>query len=201
MLMSGRALQLNFRTCLNQQEVIPAGATEFQASVVRALSRIAAIVVTFQGDHDLTRQITKFVNPSKLSDAHGAITGAENGVRHLLSWFIQLGSKQWPEHSPCSSLAETMSLLRQTVQTYDNNILSTSITEQTFRGNKFAVGIPTSVIPGQPFSGVSSRSGDLLTCLFRNLTLVAEQRAVRAHISIVAETILELRESGATLLE
>ena len=82
-----------------------------------------------------------------------------------------------------------------------NNILSTSITEQTFRGNKFAVGIPTSVIPGQPFSGVSSRSGDLLTCLFKNLTPLPERRAVRAHISIVAETILELRENGATLLE
>ena len=80
MLMSGRALQLNLRTCLNQQVIIPAGATEFQASVVRALSRIAAIVVTFQGDHDLTRQITKFVNPSRISDAYGANPGDENGV-------------------------------------------------------------------------------------------------------------------------
>ena len=98
-------------------------------------------------------------------------------------------------------MAETMSLLRQTVQTYDSNVLSTCITEETFRGNKFVVGIPTSVIPGQPFSGVSSRSGDQLTCSFKNLTTVAERRAVRAHITIVAETILELREGGATVLE
>ena len=201
MLMSGRALQLNLRTCMSQQVVIPQGSTEFQASVVRALSRIARIAVTFQGAHANSRHITQFVNPSKKIDPNGANAGAEDGVRHLLAWSIQLGSKQWPEQSPCSSLAETMSLLRQTVQTYDSNILSTSITEQTFRGNKFAVGIPTSVIPGQPFSSVSSRSGDLLTCLFKNLTTVAERRAARAHIAIIAEIILELKESGATLLE
>ena len=114
---------------------------------------------------------------------------------------IQLESKQWPEHSPCSSMAETMALLRQTVQTYDSNILSTGITEETCRGTKFVVGIPISVTPGQAFSGVPSRSGDLLTGSFKNLTTVAERRAVRAHISIVTETILELREGGATVLE
>ena len=93
-----------------------------------------------------------------------------------------------------------MSLLRQTVQTYDSNVLSTCITEETFRGNKFVVGIPTSIVP-MAFAGVSSRSGDLLTASFKNLTTVAERRAVRAHITVVAETILELREGGATVLE
>ena len=49
MMLSGRALQLNLRTVFSQQAIIPAGAVEFQASVVRALSRIAAVFVTFQG--------------------------------------------------------------------------------------------------------------------------------------------------------
>ena len=200
MLMSGRALQLNLRTVLNQSIVIPAGSTTFQASVVRALSRIAGIFVTFQGDHATTQHITQFVNPSKLSDAPGAAANAENGVRYLLKWKIQLGSKQWPEHSPCGSLAETMSLLRQAIQTYDSNVVSTSVTEQTYRGTKFAVGVPTSVLPA-PFSGVSSRSGDLLTATFENLTIAPTRRAVKAYISIIAETILEIREGGATLLE
>ena len=41
MMLSGRALQLNFRTIMSQQAIIPVGAVEFQATVVRALSRIA----------------------------------------------------------------------------------------------------------------------------------------------------------------
>ena len=49
MMLSGRALQLNLRTIMSQQAIIPAGQTEFQATVVRALSRIAAVFVTFQG--------------------------------------------------------------------------------------------------------------------------------------------------------
>jgi len=50
MMLSGRALQLNLRTIMSQQAIIPANATEFQATVVRALSRIAAVFVTFQAD-------------------------------------------------------------------------------------------------------------------------------------------------------
>ena len=191
MMLSGRALQLNLRTIMSQQSIIPAGATEFQATVVRALSRIAAVFITFQGRDPANASPLRFHNPS-------AVVNEE----HTLEWSVQIGSKQWPEMSTCKSLAATMSLLKQALGTYDQNIACTSITRANFLEDRYCIGVPTSTIPGQVFSGISTRSGDLLSVLIKNLTAAgAAAEAEKLHISLVAEVILELKESGTVLLE
>ena len=94
-----------------------------------------------------------------------------------------------------------MSLLKQALGTYDQNIACTSITPANFVEDRFCIGVPTSTIPGQAFSGVSSRSGDLLSVLIKAMTGVANTEAQKLHISLVAEVILELKESGTVILE
>ena len=190
MMLSGRALQLNLRTIMSQQAIIPVGAVEFQATVVRALSRIAAVFVTFQGRDAQNASILRFHNPSE-------VVAAER----TLEWSVQIGSKQWPEMSTCKSLASTMSLLKQALGTYDQNIACTSITPASFLTNRYVIGVPTSTIPGQVFSGISTRSGDLLSVLVKSMGVDALEQAQKLHISLVAEVILELKESGTVLLE
>jgi len=190
MMLSGRALQLNLRTLMSQQAIIPAGAREFQATVTRALSRIAAVFVTFQGRAAANSSLLRFHNPSTI----------ENNER-TLEWSMQIGSKQWPEMTTCKSIAATMSLLKQALGIYDQNIASTSITRNNFIADRFCIGVPTSTIPGQVFSGISTRSGDLLSVLVKNLTAVANDEAQKLHCTMIAETILELKESGTVLLE
>ena len=154
-------------------------------TVVRALSRIAAVFVTFQG------RTARFHNPS--------VVAANN--ERTLEWSVQIGSKQWPEMSTCKSLAATMSLLKQALGTYDQNIACTSITPASFVANRYCIGVPTSTIPGQVFSGTSTRSGDLLSVLIKGMSPDAALQAQKLHISLVAEVILELKESGTVLLE
>ena len=190
LLLSGRALQLNLRTIFSQQAIIPAGAVEFQASVVRALSRIAAVFVTFQGRDAQNSSILKFHNPSE-----------SVGHERTLEWAVQIGSKQWPEMSTCKSTASTMSLLKQALGIYDQNIACTSITPVNFHSSRYCIGVPLSVIPGQVFSGTSTRSGDLLSVLIRSMGVAANQQAQKMHITLLAEVILELKESGTVLLE
>ena len=175
---------------MSQQAIIPAGNTEFQATVVRALSRIAAVFVTFQGRLAANASPLRFHNPS-------AVVNGE----HTLEWAVQIGSKQYPEMSTCKSLAATLSLLRQALGIYDQNIACTSITRNNYVTNRYCIGVPTSTIPGQVFSGISTRSGDLLSVLVKNLTAVGNDEAQKMHISLVAEVILELKESGTVLLE
>ena len=67
MMLSGRSLQLNLRTIMSQQAIIPAQSREFQATVVRALSRIAAVFVTFQGRDAANSSLLRFQNPSDLN--------------------------------------------------------------------------------------------------------------------------------------
>ena len=50
-------------------------------------------------------------------------------------------------------------------------------------------------------SGTSTRSGDLLTVLIKSMTDDAAVSAAKMHISLVAEVIVELKESGTVLLE
>ena len=90
MMLSGRALQLNLRTIMSQQAIIPAASVEIQATVVRALSRIAAVFVTFQGREAANASALRFHNPS----------GVLNAERNL-EWSVQIGSKQWPEMTTC----------------------------------------------------------------------------------------------------
>ncbi len=190
MMLSGRALQLNLRTIMSQQAIIPQNATEFQATVVRALSRIAAVFVTFQGRDAQTNSLLRFHNPSEIV-----------GHERTLEWSTQIGSKQWPEMSTCKSTASTMSLLKQALGIYDQNIACTSISPLNFLANMYVIGVPTSTIPGQVFSGISTRSGDLLSVLVKAMGVDANQQAQKMHISLLAEVILELKESGAVLLE
>ena len=187
MMLSGRALQLNLRTVFSQQAIIPADSEQFQAAVVRSLSRIAAVFISFQGRDPQTHSLLRFHNPS-------AIVGHER----TLEWAVQIGSKQWPEMSTCKSTASTMSLLKQA---YDQNIACTSITPTTYHSSRYVIGVPTSTIPGQVFSGISTRSGDLVSVLDKAMGVGANQQAQKMHISLLAEVILELKESGAVLLE
>jgi len=190
MMLSGRALQLNLRTIMSQQAIIPAAAVEFQATVVRALSRIAAVFVTFQGRDAANASVMRFHNPSEVAAGE-----------RTLEWSVQIGSKQWPEMSTCKSLASTMSLLKQSLGIYDQNIACTCINPANYLTNRYVIGVPTSTIPGQVFSGISTRSGDLLSVLVKSMGVDAAEQAQKLHISLVAEVILELKESGTVLLE
>ncbi len=82
------------------------------------------------------------------------------------------------------------------------NIACTCINGANFLEDRYCIGVPTSTIPGQVFSGISTRSGDLLSVLVKNLTQGgAAEEAAKHHLSLVAEIILELKESGAVVLE
>ena len=189
MMLSGRALQINLRSIVSQASIIPAGATEHQATVVRALSRICGVFVTFQGRAP-HQEIMRFHNPS-----------AVVGLERLLEWSVAIGSKQWPEMSTCKSSAASLSLLKQTLGIYDQSVACTCITPITYNEDRYVIGVPTSTIPGQSFSGTSTRSGDLLSVLIRGMGAGGQGEAQKLYITLVAEFILELKESGAVLLE
>ncbi len=94
-----------------------------------------------------------------------------------------------------------MSLLKQALGIYDQNIACTSITPQSYQTHRYCIGVPLSVIPNQVFSGTSTRSGDLLSVLCRNMGADPIVQAQKMHITMLAEVILEIKESGTVLLE
>jgi hypothetical protein len=123
-----------------------------------------------------------FLNPSTADEA-------------LLQWQLQIG----PEASPSSKSAESYSMLRQAMGTYDESLRMPSITEAGYRQNQFVIGVPLSVVPG-PFAGLNTPSGDLL--VFRATGLNSDIRAAgRCFVHMVSEQIIELRESGVSIMD
>ena len=210
LLLQGRALTFPIKTLHLQQQSLPANNSEVQVSLVRALSRLAGCFITFSGpatyvDASGVTQNTpatqkhihkSFLNPS------ATITGVPSNAANeaTLAWQVQVGPKNYPEASPSSNLAETFSLLRQAIGTYDESIRTTSITDAGYRGEQFVIGVPMQIVVGQPFSSVNTRSGDLLTVKVNNLNGDVGQ-AGRIFVHVVAETIVELRESGVRVLD
>ena len=97
MMLSGRALQLSLRTVICQQSIIPAGAVEHQASVSRALSRIAAIFVTFQGRGWPSGQAVRYcasTTPRRNSRAGSARSSGQSW------WGASNGPKARPARAP-----------------------------------------------------------------------------------------------------
>ena len=193
-----------------RQQALPAANSEIQVSLVRALSRLAGLFVTFVGPQFYTNaQGEQVANNASRTHLHKSflnpsttITGvpANAADECLISWQVQIGPKNYPEASPCSNLAESFSLLRQAVGIYDESIRTTSINEDGYRNNQFVVGCPLQIVCGQPFSSVNMRSGDLLTVENNNLDQAAFS-AGRIFVHMVAETIVELRESGVQVLD
>ena len=210
MLLQGRKLPLNIRTILVQQAALPASNTEVSVSLVRALSRLAGLFVTFIGPqtyvdaNGATQQTPatlkhlhkSFLNPS------ATITGvpANAADEATMSWTLQIGPKTYPEGQPCSNLAETFSLLKQTIGTYDESLRTISIHDANYRNDQFVVGVPLQTVVNQAFSSVNTRSGDLVVFTAKNLDQFARQ-AGRCFVHMVAETIIELGESGVQVYD
>jgi hypothetical protein len=209
LLLRGRALQFHYRTLHLQQQALPAGNTEVQVSMVRALSRLAGLFISFTGPPTYTnnageqadtpvnqRHLHKsFLNPT----AFIVPQAGGNAEEALLQWQVQIGPKTYPEGQPSGNLAETFSLLRQATGIIDESIRTTSITESGYKLNQFVIGVPLKIV-NQPFSSVNTRSGDLLTIRVNGLNGDIRQ-AGRCFVHMVAEQILELRESGCAVLD
>ena len=210
LMLQGRALQFHTKTLHLQQQALPARNTEIQVSLVRALSRSSGLFISFVGPPVYTNAQGKQVaNKAKRTHLHksflnhsATITGvpANAAQESLISLQAQIGPKDYPEASPCSNLAESFSLLRQAAGVYDESIRTTSINEDGYRNLQFVIEVPMQIVVGQPFSSVSTRSGDLLTVKVNNLDQMAFS-AGRIFVHMVAETIVELRESGVQVLD
>ena len=98
-------------------------------------------------------------------------------------------------------MAATMSMLKQAMGKYDQSVVCSCITPANYIADRCVIGVPTSTVPNMNFAGTSTRSGDLLLVLSRNMGPGGAGEAQKLHVSIVAQVILQLKESGAVVLE
>ena len=198
LLMQNRALPIALNTVHTQVVSVPRGSSTIDVQAVRAFSRLNALFVSFLAHSPDAHTGVSFHNPSERTNNVAGPSYEELTLR----WQVQLGSKLYPE-APSTSMAESFSLLRQTVGVYDESVRTLNLTAQSYKSGRFVIGVPLQTVQGMPFSGLNTRSGDLLSFRASSVYPGANDTGdvSKVVLTFVNSSILEIRESGAQLLD
>ena len=198
LLASGRSLTISVQSIFTQSHILAANSNSAQISMVRALSKLGLLFLTFQTSVGTAQQheVTGFGNPSLLV---GGTTGAATAYSHqeyTLSVQAQLDSFLFPE-TPMDSHGEIFSKLQEAASTYDQKLVTLSLTPQSFKTNAFCAAINMMRAPGSAFSGLNTRTGSLLTLKLNNMR--TETSKVFAHF--VGTILVEIRADSCSVYD
>ena len=198
LLASGRSLTISLQSVFTQAHILAAGSNSTQISMVRALSKLGLLFLTFQTSVGTAQQheVTGFGNPSLLVGGTTAAATAHSHQEYTLSVQAQLDSFLFPE-TPMDSHGEIFSKLQEAAATYDQKLATLSLTPQSFKTNAFCSAINFMRAPGSAFSGLNTRTGSLLTLKLNNMR--TETTKVFAHL--VGTILVEIRADSCSVYD
>ena len=194
-LLSGKTINIVYNTFISSLQTIVSSDT--QINVSRSLSKMKSVFVSL--DKDFTGNRATYYNKrfnnfwSPLAGT-GITTTATNNIANEIQRFqLQIGSKLYPEY-PIKSHAECFYSLRKSLGIQANNLHSIDIDGNSYRNNKFIVGIDTEKLLGLSFTGMNTRNN--LMTVFLKTNSDAAYTADRMHVILLAEQILEVGDVG-----
>ena len=184
-LLSGKTLPINFSTW-NHTNQSCNGDKNFSANINRALTRLKSVFITLQGTQtDWEKTCNEFYHPiqSKATDRYN--------IEDEHQYWVQIGSKLIPEY-PIKSLSESLSQLRKTVGTPFHMF------GVWYRSNKYVIGLDLEKVSGAGFSGISTKSGDLMTLNFRDCDVENLPGSIpkRVFCALNYDVVLNILDSG-----
>ena len=206
-LLEGKALPINYNTYVSQNQAI--SGTNISINVSRALSRLKTIFISFVH----TRSIANNLIVKEFNNFYHPMI--EKGVYDStseLEYQIQIGSKLYPEY-PVKSLSEAFSKLKQCVYGADNTFHSISFTAKQYRQDAFIIGIDTEKVPGAGFTGLNTKSGDLITIKVKaqqvrgaleprdGAGIFSDEMPTNMFITLFSDNIMEIRDTGVSVYD
>ena len=195
-LLSGQALPINYGTYISQSQVVTD--MQFGVNVSRAVTRLKSIFMTFLGPNTSYTKIKEFNN---LWHPMAIGSGAYEDFLEL-DIQVQVGSKLFPEY-PIRSVSEAFSQLRKTVGIHMTPFHSVDITPTHYRDKKFICAIDTEKVLDAGFSGLNTRSGDLMTIKVKPVDTagMALTKATKFFTVLHSDNILEIRDQGVAIFD
>jgi hypothetical protein len=190
-LLKNRVMSIPVMNAYQVMHPMPANATTYSFSTVRAFSRVAQVWLTFRNTGP---KATQFICPNNLS---GPATDDGTPALYLgqgdpPTARLSVGPKNYPDPQPVSSAAEYYYMLVNALGTQPN------ITRNDFEHECFTIVWDLRKNPGDSTSAVSSRSGDLIRCEIGNIA--PSQGITECWMTIVSFGVCAIRESGVALL-
>jgi hypothetical protein len=211
-LLSGKALPINFSTYVSQTQSLLSSADQGQQkirlNVTRALSRLKSVFVTLEKTPDLTitADLPLYLGRKEWNNFYSPMQPYAKGVYNKydqegeFEFQLQLGSKLFSEY-PIRSHAESFYQLRKTLGVQSSTLHNFDIEAHEYRNWKFVLGIDMERVLEAGFTGINTRSGDILSVRFDHRSSVAKDYATSMHIVLHADVILEIRDSGTVIFD
>jgi hypothetical protein len=210
-LLSGKSLPISYNTFVSQMQTI-AGQDKPLINVSRALTRLKGVFVTLHKDYTATNRLAllgrkpwnDFFSPMSGDNADGALTHDSRGE---FEFQLQIGSKLFPEY-PIRSHNEAYYQLKKTLGVQASAVHNFDISATEYRDYKFILGTDCEKVLDAGFTGLNTRSGDLLSVSLKYADKGAEaptgifaRLADRIHIVLHSDQILEIRDSGCQVFD
>ena len=168
--------------------------------------------------HLSLRECNFFYHPQYLFPGLDVHNGGSTDIAGLGYWTfmhnceveaqLQIGSKLFPE-MPIRSGAEAFYHLRKTLGSHrPNSTYAVNIPGHSFRSTKFVLAFDCEKQTNVGFSGLNTRSGDLITVKIQNCqhvnrdgTVFKNSYADFMHTTLEYDAIMTITDAGVTVLE
>ena len=205
-MLSGKAFPINYSTYISQNQSILSGLNgqqKVRLNVTRTLSRLMSVFVSLDKAIPNTvanagrKSFNHFYSPMK------AYSNSEHNPfdsRGEFQFQLQVGSKLYPEY-PIRSHSESYYQLRKSLGVQSSSFHNFDINSHEYRNSKFILGIDLEKVLESGFTGLSTKSGDILSVRFDHEDTTATNYATSMHIILHSDCILEIRDTGTQVFD
>jgi len=197
---SGKSLPINYNTFVSQVQTITREPKP-SVNVTRALTRLKSVFVTLdknltddeKNHHPGLKPWNLFWSPMN-KDNHNFNSDGE------FNFSVQIGSKLFPEYA-IRSHSEAYYQLKKTLGIQSSNVHSFDINSNQYRNSKLVLGIDTEKVLDAGWTGLNTRSGDLMRIVFEYRKAEDQRYGDRMHIVLHSDQIVEIRDSGVVVFD
>jgi len=192
-LLSGKTLPINYNTYITQSQVV--SGKDVSVNMSRAITRLKSIFVTLYRANSTEAQDKEWLNFYHPMEVVGSYSKA-----HELEFQVQIGARIFPEY-PIRSLSESYTQLKKAVGILGSNFHSLSITPTQYRNQHFIVGIDTEKTLGASWTGINTRSGDLLTVKMKGDTSIEAVMPTQMFVVLHSDNIMQISDGGISVFD
>jgi hypothetical protein len=200
-LLKGMSLQFQIPNYICQQQPVDVNTSSFSIAIARAMTRMSNVFVTFKTAAG--EVVTDMPFPDTAAAGMvGRLPNTDDFSEVKLkdpnfSFSMAIGSRRFPE-IPISSVAEFIYHLKIAMNCAHSHTRSLNLDRAEYQTNKFAIGLNTARVPGEPASGISTRTGDLLRLSFDRMS---NSSITSCYVHLVGVSVISITEQSVSVFD
>ena len=196
-MLEGKNISIPYTQIITSTQTV-ASSKDISVNITRSCSRLQKLYMTMFKTGEETTNLDRnnfnyFYHPMG-KPASPDPEGTYNSAKEL-QFQVQIGAKSIPER-PIESTSQAYYNLKKALG--KKNIGAKS---SDYIVNKFAYGLDLEAVPGVLGQGLNTRQGDLMTIKLKSEAAVASDMPTEVTVYLMAQSVVELSDSGTNILD